>query len=134
VASQRDPVATKLTAAILAVDAAVLLGLFLSISITTDPVADPQHPSARADGTPNGIENAFWLLLIPIGLAIAFMVYLGVREVVGLRKERHEFEHRPVAEQHRLRAAGSALHGLSVGAPPVADRIAGRRTGSRASP
>jgi hypothetical protein len=129
VASQRDPMATRLTAAILAVDAAVLLGLFISISITTDPVADPQNPSARVDGTPNGVENVFWLLLIPIGLAIAFMVYLGIREIVGLRKERHEFEHRPVAEQRRLRDAGSVLHGLSVGAPPVADRIAGRRSG-----
>jgi len=126
VGTQEDSTASKLTWCILAVDAAVLLVLFVSLS------SSPNAPGGSArgfggDGTPHGVEAVLWLLLLPLGAAVIAMVYLGVREMVALRRERHAFEHRPMAEQRRLHDAGAVLHGVSSGAPPVADRIASRK-------
>jgi hypothetical protein len=123
VADRRDP-AIKLTAAILAVDALELLVLYLVVS--SGPQPDPRIPGSR-DGTPHGFESALWLLLVPLGFALAAMVYLGVREIIGLRAERHSFERRPASEQRRLHHVGSMLQGMPVGAPPVADRMARKR-------
>jgi hypothetical protein len=93
-------------------------------STGSDSTSFAENPATPADAPVRSLVR--WVLAVIVVGSLGLMVFSVTRELVALRRERHDFERLPAEKQARLHEAGDTLHTVFSGAPAVADTAATR--------